>query len=75
MESPEATTPTGGLIDSHTVAQLLGITNNNLRQMVNKKKLVVMGRQSRRSLFSFDDVEELRLTREAKKARKNPAQG
>lgn len=73
VESPETTIPTGGLIDSAVAAEMLGITKNNLRQLVNKKRLHPQGRQNRRSLFAQSDVEALRQTREAK-ARKTPVQ-
>lgn len=54
---------TGDLIDSSAAAELLGITTNNLRQMVHKGRLTVAGREGRRNMFSRDSVNKLRDTR------------
>jgi hypothetical protein len=45
-----------GTIDSTAVATILGITPNNLRQLVHRKMLMPVGRQKRRSMFNYDDV-------------------
>lgn len=50
-------------IDSDVVAKLLGITRNNLRQLVYRKQLVPMGRQKRKSLFLIADVMALKTHR------------
>ena len=44
------------LIDSKEVAAILGITQNNLRQIVFRKELTVLGRRKKRSLFSRTEV-------------------
>jgi hypothetical protein len=43
-------------MDSVEVASYLGITTNNLRQMVFKKKLVPSGKNGRRLVFNRSDV-------------------
>lgn len=43
-------------LDSVEVANYLGITTNNLRQMVFKKKLVPSGKKGRRLAFNKSDV-------------------
>ena len=43
-------------MDSVEVASYLGITTNNLRQMVFKKKLVPAGKNGRRLVFNKSDV-------------------
>ena len=45
------------LIDSKEAAAILGITQNNLRQIVFRKELEVHGRKKKRSLFSRAQVE------------------
>lgn len=52
-----------GLIDSEVAAMLLGISKNNLRQLVYRKQLVPMGRQKRRSQFLLADVLALQTRR------------
>lgn len=52
-------------IDSEVVAMLLGISKNNLRQLVFRKQLVPTGRQKRRSLFLLADVLALQTRRGA----------
>jgi excisionase family DNA binding protein len=47
------------MITSQQAAILLGVTLNNLRQMVFKKKLVPVGKDGRKNLFSRADVEAL----------------
>lgn len=44
------------VMDSIEVAAYLGITTNNLRQMVFKKKLVPSGKKGRRLVFNKADV-------------------
>ena len=51
------------VIDSEQVAELLGITKNNLRQLVYRKLLVPVGKQKRRSLFNVEDVEKVKAAR------------
>jgi DNA-binding transcriptional MerR regulator len=52
-----------GVIDSEVAAMLLGISKNNLRQLVHRKQLVPTGRQKRRSLFTLADVLALQTRR------------
>lgn len=52
-----------GIIDSEVAAMLLGISKNNLRQLVHRKQLVPVGRQSRRSTFRLQDVLALQTRR------------
>jgi len=51
------------LIDSDVVAKLLGVSRNNLRQIVYRKQLVPLGRQKRKSLFLIADVMALKTHR------------
>ena len=51
------------VIDSEQVAEFLGITKNNLRQLVYRKLLVPVGKQKRRSLFNVEDVEKVKAAR------------
>jgi len=51
------------VVDSHAAAAILGVTLNNLRQMVFKKKLAVVGKAGRRVTFLRSDVEALKSTR------------
>ena len=51
------------IIDSHQAAELLGITHNNLRQLVFRKLLVPVGKVKRRSLFNITDVERIKADR------------
>jgi hypothetical protein len=52
-----------GIIDSEVAAMLLGISKNNLRQLVHRKQLVPIGRQKRRSTFHLADVMALQTRR------------
>lgn len=52
-----------GIIDSEVAAMLLGISKNNLRQLVYRKALVPQGRQKRRSRFLLADVLALQTRR------------
>jgi hypothetical protein len=47
------------LIDSKVAAMMLGISANNLRQLVYRKELIAKGRIKRKSLFRLDDVQML----------------
>lgn len=51
------------IIDSDKAAELLGISKNNLRQLVYRKLLVPVGKQKRRSLFNVEDVEKVKAAR------------
>jgi hypothetical protein len=54
-----------GIIDSEVAAMLLGISKNNLRQLVYRKGLVPVGRHKRRSRFLLVDVLALQTRRGA----------
>jgi DNA-binding transcriptional MerR regulator len=51
------------IVDSEQAAELLGISKNNLRQLVYRKLLVPVGKQKRRSLFNVEDVEKVKAAR------------
>ena len=51
------------VVDSVFAAEYLGITPNNLRQLVHRKLLVPVGRQKRRSLFTMADVQRMKAAR------------
>jgi DNA-binding transcriptional MerR regulator len=51
------------VINSEQAAELLGITKNNLRQLVYRKLLVPVGKQKRRSLFNIEDVAKVKEAR------------
>jgi DNA-binding transcriptional MerR regulator len=51
------------IINSEQAAELLGISKNNLRQLVYRKLLVPVGKQKRRSLFNVEDVEKVKAAR------------
>ena len=51
------------VIDSDKAAELLGISKNNLRQLVYRKLLVPVGKQKRRSLFNVEDVAKVKEAR------------
>lgn len=53
-----------GIIDSEVAAMLLGISKNNLRQLVNRKLLTPIGREKRRSMFKLQEVVELQKHKE-----------
>jgi hypothetical protein len=50
-------------IDSIATAELLGITKNNLRQLVFRKLLVPVSKSKRRSVFLLSDVERVKASR------------
>lgn len=58
-------------VDSEVAIMLLGISANNLRQLVYRKQLVPKGRQKRRSLFLLADVLALQTRRGASVASGN----
>jgi hypothetical protein len=47
------------LIDSKVAAMMLGVSQNNLRQLVYRKELIAKGRIKRKSLFLLEDVQAL----------------
>jgi hypothetical protein len=52
-----------GEVDSVTVAEMLGVTKNNLRQLVFRKLLVPVSKTKRRSVFLLSDVERVKASR------------
>ena len=50
----------GDLIDSASAAEMLGVTTNNLRQMVHKGRIVPASKKGRKNLFARADVVALR---------------
>ncbi len=52
-----------GLVDSINVSLILGITPNNLRQLVFRKLLTPVGKEKRRSLFRLADVLRIKEAR------------
>lgn len=50
-------------IDSNAAAEMLGITSNNLRQLVWRKILVPVGREKRKSIFKIEDVQQVKALR------------
>lgn len=52
-----------GIIDSEVAAMLLGISKNNLRQLVYRKLLTPVGRSSRRNTFKLQEVLEFQTRR------------
>lgn len=55
--------PDSGQVDSVEAAAILGVTANNLRQMVHKGQIIPVGKQGRRTIFNRPDVEALRERR------------
>lgn len=53
------------LIDSEVASMLLGVTKNNLRQLVYRKELVPQGRHKRRSRFLLREVLALKTQRQS----------
>lgn len=51
------------LVDSKVAAMMLGVSSNNLRQLVHRKELVAQGRTKRKSLFALADVQNLSAKR------------
>lgn len=60
----EAAAPSGDQVDSVEAAGMLGVTANNLRQMVHKRQIVPVGKRGRRTIFNRADVEALRERRQ-----------
>lgn len=60
--------PLDETVDSFDAANMLGITVNNLRQMVFKKQLKVVGRKNRRTVFERSDVMRLKSLRDRDRA-------
>jgi len=52
-----------GLVDSINASLTLGITPNNLRQLVFRKLLTPVGKDKRRSLFRLADVQRIKEAR------------
>lgn len=52
-----------GEVDSITAAEMLGVSKNNLRQLVFRKILVPTGKHKRRSVFLLSDVERVKASR------------
>lgn len=59
----EAAAPSGDQVDSVEAAAILGVTANNLRQMVHKRQVIPVGKRGRRTIFNRADVEALRERR------------
>jgi hypothetical protein len=55
--------PTDAQVDSVEAAAILGVTANNLRQMVHKGQIIPVGKRGRRTIFNRADVEALRERR------------
>lgn len=51
------------IVDSIVAAETLGITPNNLRQLVFLKKITPVGREKRKSLFKLEDVLRMKAAR------------
>lgn len=51
------------LVDSSVAAMLLGVSKNNLRQIVHRKMLVPQGRHKRQNRFQIADVMALKARR------------
>jgi len=60
---------TEAIIDSEVAATLLGVSKNNLRQLVHRKDLMPLGRYKRRSRFLLSDVLALKTCRDTKTSR------
>jgi hypothetical protein len=62
-EPPAPTITVSDTVDSLLAAGMLGVTPNNLRQIVHKKQLVPVGKAGRRTIFRRSDVENLAASR------------
>jgi DNA-binding transcriptional MerR regulator len=51
------------IVNSEQAAELLGISKNNLRQLVYRKLLAPVGKEKRRSLFNTEDVLKVKAAR------------
>lgn len=56
-----------GIIDSEVAAMLLGVSKNNLRQLVYRKLLTPIGRSNRRNMFKLQEVLEFQTRRSSGK--------
>ena len=56
-------TDSGTQVDSVEAATILGVTANNLRQMVHKRQISPVGKRGRRTIFNRADVEDLAARR------------
>lgn len=64
---PEPPAPSqNDTVDSLLAAGILGVTPNNLRQIVHKKQLIPAGKAGRRTIFLRSDVEALAAARKDK---------
>lgn len=61
--APEPTGTVNDQVDSVEAAAILGVTANNLRQMVHKGQIRPVGKRGRRTIFTRADVEALRERR------------
>lgn len=52
-----------GIIDSEVAAMLLGISKNNLRQLVYRGLVAPVGIAKRRNLFRLQDILEIQTRR------------
>lgn len=71
METDQTISSGEDLIDSREVAIILGVTQNNLRQIVSRKELIVRGKQKRRSMFLREDVQRLHQHRQQRKLKQS----
>ena len=55
------------LMDSAMAAEFLKVSRENLRQMVFKKQLTVVGKEKRKALFRREDIEAIANLRNVKK--------
>lgn len=60
VTASESVTVAGDYVDSTMAAEMLGITTNNLRQMVHKGRLVPAWKEGRKNMFSHADVVALK---------------
>lgn len=60
VTASESVSVSSDYVDSATAAEILGVTTNNLRQMVHKGRLVPARKEGRKNLFARADVMELR---------------
>lgn len=60
VTASESVSVSGDYVDSATAAEILGVTTNNVRQMVHKGRLVPASKVGRKNLFSHADVVALR---------------
>ena len=63
MTNEEVTQLQENEVDSITAVKMLGISKNNLRQLVFRKILVPVRKYKRRSVFLLSDVERVKASR------------